>query len=206
MVSYTDFFGVSSVDDVARRIAKSIYEMLQPHDNLFRKSLKLLKTFKPVLQPSEDGSTFSLSVQPAAPVLSGIELLEKTMADIGAFIESSNALLQITFDEFQEITELRDSRIEGVLRKHIQEHPASYFFVGSRRRILLDMFVDQKRPFYQSAINYQLRHLPRDEFGAFVQKTFSSGRQSVFPRYCDVHLGIFLQPSLLYPETLFLCF
>ena len=172
LVSYTDFFGASSVDDVARRIAKSIYQMLQPHDNLFRKSLKLLKTFKPVLQPSEDGSTFTLSVQPAAPALSGIELLEKTMADLGTFIKSTDVLMQITFDEFQEITELRDSRIEGVLRKQIQEHPVAYFFVGSRRRILLDMFVDQKRPFYQSAVNYQLRHLPRDEFGIFVQKCF----------------------------------
>jgi hypothetical protein len=172
LISYVDFFAVSSIDDVAQRIAKSIYQMLQPHKTLFKKSIKLLTTFKPVFQPSEDGTTFSLTVQPASPGLIGIDLLEKTMEDLGNFLNITKKLVQITFDEFQEITELREPKIEGVLRTHIQMHSASYFFVGSRRRILLDMFVDRKRPFYQSAINYQLKCLPGDEFGAFIQKAF----------------------------------
>jgi hypothetical protein len=163
---------VSSIDDVAQRIAKSIYQMLQPHETLFKKSIKLLTTFKPVFQPSEDGATFSLTVQPSSPGLIGIGLLEKTMEDLGNFLNATKKLVQITFDEFQEITELRDPKIEGVLRTHIQMHPASYFFVGSRRRLLLDMFVDRKRPFYQSAINYQLKRLPGDEFGDFIQRAF----------------------------------
>jgi len=172
LTSYTDFFAVSSIDDVAQRIARSIYRMLQPHENLFKKSIKLLKTFKPVFQPSDDGTTFSLSVVPSSPGTVGIELLEKTMEDLGNFLNTTKSLVQITFDEFQEITELKEPQIEGVLRQHIQEHPASYFFVGSRRRILLDMFIDRKRPFYQSAISYQLNRLPEDEFESFIHKAF----------------------------------
>jgi AAA+ ATPase superfamily predicted ATPase len=42
LISYVDLFAVSSIDDVAQRIAKSIYQMLQPHETLFKKSIKLL--------------------------------------------------------------------------------------------------------------------------------------------------------------------
>ncbi|MDY0374552.1 MAG: ATP-binding protein [Desulfobacterium sp.] len=174
LISYVDFFAVSSIDDVAQRIARSIYQMLQFNENLFKRSIKILKTFKPIFQPSEDGSSFSLTVQPSSPGIVGIDLLEKTLEDLGNFLKVTNKPVQITFDEFQEITELREPRIEGILRTHIQMHPASYFFVGSRRRILLDMFVDRKRPFYQSAINYELKCLPGDEFAAFIKAGFKN--------------------------------
>ncbi|MFO7749334.1 MAG: hypothetical protein R6V54_04505 [Desulfobacteraceae bacterium] len=172
MISYTDFFAVTSVEDVAQRIAKSIYKMLKPHDGLFKKALKVLKTFRPSFQPTMDGTGFNLTIQQANPGLSGIDLLERTMEDLGEFLRSTEELVQITFDEFQEITELNDGQIEGVLRKHIQEHRASYFFVGSRKRVLLDMFAQQKRPFYQSALLYKLEVLPREELKVFLKEKF----------------------------------
>lgn len=81
----------------------------------------------------------------------------------------------IVFDEFQEITTLKATNLEGIFRRHIQEHPASYFFVGSRRRILLEMFNQRKRPFYQSAIMHPLSPLPQDELAAFLMERFGQG-------------------------------
>lgn len=172
LISYTDFFAVTSVEDVAHRIAKSIYKMLESHDGLFKKALQVLKTFRPSFQPTMDGAGFNLTIQQANPGLSGIDLLEKTMEDLGEFLRFTDELMQITFDEFQEITELKDGQIEGLLRKHIQEHRASYFFVGSRKRVLLDIFVQQKRPFYQSALLYKLEVLPIEELKVFMKEKF----------------------------------
>jgi AAA+ ATPase superfamily predicted ATPase len=169
---YADFFMVTSEQDVAQRFAKSIYAVLHRRESLLKKGARILeafKTFRPVFKPSAEHGVV-LSVEPLSPDLSGIELLDKLMEELGAFIQTKPAPagVHIVFDEFQEITDLKNSQIEGVLRKHIQEHPASYFFVGSRRRILLDIFNQRNRPFYQSAIMFPLKALPPDELTDFL--------------------------------------
>jgi hypothetical protein len=174
---YTDFFMVTSVDDIASRIAKSVYSVLHRHESLLKKGVRYLKTFKtfrPVFKATAHNG-FALTVEPVSTELSGIDLLDKVLEELGVFIRNESAEANIVFDEFQEITELKKSPVEGVLRKHIQEHQASYFFVGSRRRILIDIFSQRNRPFYQSAIMYPLSPLPHKELASFLVARFKKG-------------------------------
>jgi hypothetical protein len=60
------------------------------------------------------------------------------------------------------------------MRSHIQNHKASYFFIGSRRRVLVAIFNDRQRPFFQSAINYEIGLLPEDELASFVSGRFAA--------------------------------
>ena len=169
---YADFFGVTSIDDVAGRIAKSVYAFIRRNESLMKKAIRIFTTFRPVFKPAEDGS-FSVSVEQAAPNLHGVELLDKTLEDLGVFIEQvGSENVHIVFDEFQEITELKDKRIEGILRSKIQFHQSSYFFVGSRRHILLRMFSEKSRPFYQSAQLFELQRLPHDELVGYLIDQF----------------------------------
>jgi len=143
---YADFFGVTSIDDVAGRIAKCVY------------------------------ASFAVSIESTGQNLQGIELLDKTLDDLSLFMEQVGPEnVHIVFDEFQEITELRDKKIEGTLRSHIQFHRSSYFFVGSRRHILLGMFNEKSRPFYQSAQLYELKKLPHDELVGYLMEQFKRG-------------------------------
>ena len=170
---YADFFGVTSIDDVAGRIAKSVYAFIRRNESLMKKAIRIFTTFRPVFKPAEDGS-FSVSVEQAAPNLQGVELLDKTLEDLGVFIEQvGSENVHIVFDEFQEITELKDKRIEGILRSKIQFHQSSYFFVGSRRHILLGMFSEKSRPFYQSAQLFELQRLPHDELVGYLIDQFN---------------------------------
>jgi hypothetical protein len=172
---YADFFGVISIDDVAGRIAKCVYAFIRGNEPLLKKAIRFLTTFRPVLKPTEDGS-FSVSIESTGQNLHGIELLDKTLEDLGLFMEQVGPEnVHIVFDEFQEISELRDKRIEGTLRSHIQFHRPSYFFVGSRRHILLDMFNQKSRPFYQSAQLYELKKLPHDELVGYLMDQFKNG-------------------------------
>jgi hypothetical protein len=175
---YADFFGVTSIDDVAGRIAKCVYAFIRGNEPLMKKAIRLLTTFRPVLRPDEDGS-FAVSIESTGQNLQGIELLDKTLDDLGLFMEQIGPEnVHIVFDEFQEITELRDKRIEGTLRSHIQFHRPSYFFVGSRRHILLGMFNEKSRPFYQSAQLYELKKLPHDELVGYLMDQFKkSGKR-----------------------------
>jgi hypothetical protein len=171
---YTDLFMVTNVGEVAGRIAKSVYAILHKQESLLRKGSRFLKTFttfRPVITPSPS-SGFSLSVEPVSAAMPGIELLDKVLGEVGLFVQDESPKLHFVLDEFQEIAELKEPAIEGVFRTHIQHHQASYFFVGSRRRVLLDIFNQRSRPFYQSAIMYPIRALPHHDLVSFLQGRF----------------------------------
>lgn len=175
VVALADFFGVTSIEDVALRLAKAVFEFAKPRENIFKTAIKLIKTFRPVLKPDEAGGV-SLSIEAASSRRGGADVLDETMDSLGHFILETGSLVNIALDEFQEIVELNNSlKIEGILRSHIQKHQSSYFFVGSRRRILLAMFNERQRPFFQSAINYELGPLPHDELSVFIAEQFRAG-------------------------------
>ncbi|MBW2220712.1 MAG: hypothetical protein JRF40_14680 [Deltaproteobacteria bacterium] len=74
---YADFFMATSENDIARRIAQSIYTPLHERESLLNKGvrfLKIFKAFRPVFKPSPE-SGFSFSVEPVEFGLSGIDLL-----------------------------------------------------------------------------------------------------------------------------------
>jgi hypothetical protein len=171
---YADLFMVTTVNEVANRIAKNVYTILHKQESLLRKGSRFLKTFttfRPVIKPSSENG-FTLSVEPASTSIPGLELLDKVLEEVGLFVQREHPKFHFVLDEFQEITELKEPAIEGVFRKHIQHHQASYFFVGSRRRVLLDIFNQRSRPFYQSAIMYPIQALPHQDLVSFLQERF----------------------------------
>lgn len=172
---YADFFGVTSVEDVAERLARAVFEVTRPKKSLFQTAIQIIKSFRPVLKPDEEGR-ISLTVEFASPQKNGFDILEETLKSLKLFAKEVDNRLNIVLDEFQEIIEVKESlKIEAVMRTHIQRHPFSYFFVGSRRRILLGIFNDRKRPFFQSAINYELKALPDEELISFLVEMFGRG-------------------------------
>jgi uncharacterized protein len=178
ITAYCDLFGVSSIEDITGRIARSIYTITRKDESLFQKAIRFLTSFRPVLSPSPDGGV-SVSVQPAYRSGSW-ELLDTTMEALEKFVQDIPNLVHVVLDEFQEITEIDDSlRIEGRLRHYIQRMKCGFVFVGSRRRILLEMFNDRKRPFFQSTINYELDTLPRKELIDFMVSRFEEAGKAL---------------------------
>lgn len=169
---YVDFFGVDSIEDVAARIAAKTYGYCHKDKSLMQKAIEYLSSWHPVVKP-DPMTTLSVTVEPVAHK-PGMTVLNETLEGLGRFISSAPDLVHIVFDEFQEIVELKESlSIEATMRSHIQTHSnASYFFVGSRRRLLVDIFNDRKRPFYRSAVNYPLDPLPLNEAAEFIRGRF----------------------------------
>ncbi len=173
---FTDFFGVASVDDVASRLAKAVFVITHKKDPLWKSALRAMKSFRPVLKPDPSGGV-SLSVELSGAGKGGLQLLEETMDSLREFINATQSLVHVALDEFQEIITLKEAlQIEGIMRTRIQ-HQASYFFIGSRRRILLGIFNERQRPFFQSAINYPLKLLPPDELSEFIAEQFQKNQR-----------------------------
>jgi len=190
---FADFFGVASVDDFAMRLAKAVFAVTHIKEPLWKKALKTIRSFRPVLKPDLEGG-ISLSVEPSSAGRSGLILLEETMDSLGDFISTIQGSVHVALDEFQEIVILKEAlQIEGVMRSRIQQHKASYFFIGSRRRILLGIFNERQRPFFQTAINYPLKILPPDELAEFIFEQFRRGR-----RKCNKQLAVKLSSLVGY--------
>jgi uncharacterized protein len=174
---FADFFGVASVDDVAARLAKAIFAVTHSQEPLWKKALRTVRSFRPVLKPDLEGE-LSLSVEPSSVERSGLRLLEETMDSLGDFISTAQTPVHVALDEFQEIVILKEAlQIEGAMRSRIQQQKTSYFFIGSRRRVLLGIFNERQRPFFQSAINYPLKVLPADELIEFVTEQFTKSKR-----------------------------
>ncbi len=179
-----DLFGMSSAETIAKRIARGVYVAIYNEKSALQKAISIIKSHRPVLRPDDTG--ISISAECISPNLSGSELLDKTLSELGEFIGARAKQINIVLDEFQEITEIRDHDIEGIMRAHIQKQQASYFFVGSRRRVLLEMFNQRRRPFFQSAINFELCKLPHDELADFISSRFDAGGKHCSPKMASL--------------------
>jgi hypothetical protein len=165
---FVDFFGVASVEDVSARLAKAAFIITHQKESSWKTALRTITSFRPVLRP-DPASGMSFSVEPSSAEKGGMELLEETMTSLAEFITATDTLVHVALDEFQEIVALKQAlQIEGAMRTYMPQSRASWFFIGSRRRVLLGIFNDRQRPFFRSAINYPLKSLPPEELTQFI--------------------------------------
>jgi uncharacterized protein len=81
----------------------------------------------------------------------------------------------VVFDEFQEISQYDGSAFEKKLRSFIQHHnEVCYIFMGSKTQIILEMFQDPRRAFYNSADIYPLPLIPGKDLVDFIIERFAS--------------------------------
>ena len=178
ITAYCDLFGITSIEEIAGRITRSVFEVTHSQESLFKKVISFIQSFRPVMAVNERGE-MSVSVQPAFKK-AGLDTLDETMRGLNGFISQIDQPMHIVLDEFQELSEIKNSiAIEGILRSHIQHLPVSFVFIGSRRRLLLEMFNDRKRPFFQSAINYELGPLPLNDLINYIVGQFRDGNKII---------------------------
>ncbi len=174
LTAYVDLFPISSEKDFILRFANSIYKGIGKgiDPRTFIEKIKGFFTrIVPTIDVGQDGYTISAKYSTSE----NMELiLDDLMEGLEKYVLKSKKRACIVLDEFQEITELDESKqIEGILRSHIQrQKDVSYFFVGSKRRTLMDMFSGKSRPFYKSAFFYTLSEIPIDEFAPYISELF----------------------------------
>ena len=151
LTTFADLSAVPSADAAADRIATALFASLSIDNKIFAKLSRLVTAFVPVITMNPDG-TFSVSASPSGVAKSGIDKLVSVVASLDTISSTSKMPLLVIFDEFQDLALLSGSaQVEAALRSTIQHHKASYLFIGSRRKLLRDMFESPKRAFYRGA-------------------------------------------------------
>jgi hypothetical protein len=139
--------------------------------------------------------TFFSSLQPSvtvdesgAPVLTfGAERpsgtdpeIKEVLAAPARAADRTGKRVVVVFDEFQQIATYEAGRVERKLRSEIQHHEqVAYLFVGSRKHLIREMFLDSKRPLYRSAQHYPLRTIDEADWQPFILNPFEEAGKSI---------------------------
>ena len=123
--------------------------------------------------------------------IANIENPTTTLEEIVTYLESADKPCIVALDEFQQIAEFQEKRVEATLRGIIQNcSNTSFIFSGSKQHSIEQMFHSKSRPFYQNAQLMDLHPLDRDVYADFVCRLFAQYGKEIDP-------GI---PSSIYDE------
>lgn len=189
ITAYTNIFPVSSEKDFiakfASAIAAGIDRRAVDQRSWSERFTALFSRIRIGVEVSPQGPEFTAGFDKTVEFSL---LLDDVMRGLYRYAEKHNLRAVIAIDEFQEITELAESKkIEGTLRQYMQEYRnISYLYVGSRRRVLLDMFTEKKRPFYKSAFTYTIQEIPQAEFAPYISERFKKTRKKCPPHVSDL--------------------
>ncbi len=173
---YVDLFSVISEQDFISKLASGVIRGIGRGANPVSFKDRMQYIFTRLIPGFEVAPDGNLSISVKVQKDTSFELLlEDVLQGMYGYIQKREMKACVALDEFQEITELKESkRIEGSLRSYIQWYrDVSFFFVGSRRRILKEMFTDKTRAFYNSAFLYNLKEIPEQDFVPYIRDQFN---------------------------------
>ena len=103
--------------------------------------------------------------------------LEGVLEPIGR--EGEKARLVVVFDEFQSLMHLKESdAIMATLRGAIQMQPeVTYFYLGSIRSEMDELFNNPKQPFFKSAASVTVGPIERGVYSEYLARRFQRGKR-----------------------------
>lgn len=171
---YLDFFQVYSVENFINLYAAKI---MAAHGSPIKKTIKNLKNYIRGIIPSvtidENGKpvisfSYGSSIPKENSLLDVLDLPDK--------IKKKDEKWVIVFDEFQEINSLNGSTIEKQFRSVLQFHQdIGYVFMGSKTHLMLNMFADKKRAFYNIGKLVKLDKISPGEMIEHMEEEFNKG-------------------------------
>jgi len=173
---YVDIFDITSPEDFARLLLKSIAQKQQ--GDIKTVISKLSNLFSRIRFGVEvDPQTGSIEYLPKIKELSFEEAIDEAFVGLKQMQKSSQVILAI--DEFQQIALFKDKRIDALLRKYMQENlNISYIFLGSKRHILFDLFM-YKSPLYAMATQMELGPIALKDYEEYLQKHLNISKELI---------------------------
>jgi hypothetical protein len=188
---YVDFFGVLTLDDIARRIERAYAAELKGRSAMWFTGVR--RMLRPTLRvgggPIPAGLEVAVDPQAEPPLLERLALPTQ-------LYERHGTRTLVVFDEFQDILATKE-RADAVMRSEIQHHgdAASYVFAGSHLGMMRDLFSDRRRAFYGQAGPVDLPRLSPDDVAEHVSFRFEATGKRV-----GAALGPLLDGSQGHPQ------
>lgn len=171
---YLDLFQVYSLESFIRLYAAKV---MDSSGFSMKKAIKSLKSYIRGIIPSmgldDDGKPL-LSFSYDSKIPKEYSLLD--VLDLPKKLKDKNEKWVIVFDEFQEINRLNGEMIEKQFRSIFQfHHEIAYIFMGSKTHLMLNMFADKRRAFYNIGKLQKIDKISTHEMIVHMEKEFKKG-------------------------------
>lgn len=168
---YVDIFATKSLNDFVHHLGKNIVGKIDtPQQKAAGFVTSFFKSAKVVF------SVDMLTGMPEASLGFESHMAKNTLEEIFAYLKQSKRECYVAIDEFQQILEYEDTGVEALLRSMIQFcHNVHFIFSGSKRHMMVDIFTNAKRPFFQSTECMSLYPIPEDSYYPFAEGFMRQG-------------------------------
>lgn len=176
----------TSAEDVERIILKYVgqllYSLLPRTIKAKQNILKLFKWLNPELVLTVGGQKliFHPDRTPDNPAENIAEILMK----LDSAAKLAKKKIVVVIDEFQQINDIENDHVIEAAIRHAMQYSkcVSYIFSGSNRHLLLSLFNDKNRPFYNSCEIIQINRISRADYESFIQKAAQKKWNKLLPQ------------------------
>ncbi|MDR1023766.1 MAG: ATP-binding protein [Prevotellaceae bacterium] len=173
---YIDLMPTANLNDFIKLLSTAVVEQEWRQSKNYMKKIAILLS----------GLKAKLSFDPTtgAPEI-GVEYktrqeTEKSLSALFYYLSKQNVKYAVAFDEFQQIIYYPEKNIEALLRSHIQRlNNVNFIFSGSNKHLLISMFSDYGRPFYQSSDFLFLEKINAATYCRFIREKFAEHGKSI---------------------------
>ena len=152
---YVDLYDMTSAEDFATLLLQGLTSSYK--DDIKTSIKKLTSLFKRTrVEPTFDPNTMKYGIRPVVTTLKFEELLDDFFESIYTIAKDKKIVIAI--DEFQQISTIKDKKIDALFRKYIQDKRSnniSYIFLGSKRHMLTSLF-EYGAPMFELATPIEL--------------------------------------------------
>jgi len=184
---YMDLLPTSGLQGFVQEFGNAVLKTIEGKTkNWIKKIGQIFKTIRPVIKVD------SLTGQPSFSFdFRNHEEMVYTLEEIFSFLKNVDKRVVIAMDEFQQIRKYPDPNVEALLRKHIQTMGnVNFIFSGSLKNILLSMFGEYSKPFYQSTDILYLDKIDNDLYNPFIRQKFEMAKKKISPDETDYILTL----------------
>lgn len=170
-----DIYSTNSVSDLVNVFGKTITDTLKPLGrSVWEKFINVVASLRSEI-------SFDINGQPSWGLGIGeIKNPEATLDEIFYYLGNADKPCIVAIDEFQQITNYGDKRVEALLRTCVQRCVNSHFiFSGSHRHLMGEIFTSPARPFYQSVTLMNLKPLEIGKYRTFAIEKFEERGKSL---------------------------
>lgn len=173
---YADLYFIRSQSDFCARVMHGI-SRASSEMSFLKKAMGFVHRLRPVLGLDPADGSFTISVDARAAeepdsLDAVMDMLEKIAGD---------GKTCVVFDEFQDILNVPDSdQVLARMRSTIQfQQDTPYFFTGSVRNLMMDIFSNPDKPFFKSALPFAVEEIDRADFAKFISGRFRAGDRKI---------------------------
>lgn len=183
-VCHLDIFNVRNEDEFYEKLAKTIIQgTSSPFEDFFSTALKYAASLVPAISAGDMVNTIKLEFKVKDFHRNADDILD--MAE--KIAEEKNLHIVVCIDEFQQIASFSDPlAFQAKLRSHWQLHSrVAYCLYGSRRHMMIEVFSNKERPFYQFGKTIFLKKIDARLWPAFIADKFKGTQKSITQEQCE---------------------